>query len=310
MRYYSNTASQAVLVSPATPSDAVLSVDTVGGFPASFPFTLVIDPDTLSSEVVNVTAVAGTTLTVERGQDNTSAVSHSAGAVVTHDHTARDFQEPQSHMAASSGVHGLTGAVLGTTDVQTVTNKNLSSGTNIFPTSLATLTTAQVLTNKDLTSLTNTFAVSAKNPSGALLAYGGSSAPTGWLLCDGTAVNRTTYADLFAVIGTTYGVGDGSTTFNLPALRSRFPVGAGSFAVLGANEGSAEAARTTAHTHLAGTLDTVPYTMDDAQNTTATGSSGRLQGNANNITHNHPITGSTAATANVPYTSVNWIIKT
>lgn len=54
-----------------------------------------------------------------------------------------------------------------------------------------------------------------------------SSAPSGWLLCDGSAVSRTTYARLFTAISTTYGVGDGSTTFNLPDFRGRAPVGVG-----------------------------------------------------------------------------------
>jgi len=57
------------------------------------------------------------------------------------------------------------------------------------------------------------------NPTGAVLMWTTNSAPTGYLLCDGTAVSRTTYAGLFAVTGTTYGVGDGSTTFNLPNLK-------------------------------------------------------------------------------------------
>lgn len=52
-----------------------------------------------------------------------------------------------------------------------------------------------------------------------------STAPTGWLICDGSAVSRATYDDLFAAIGTTFGTGDGSTTFNLPDLRGRVPVG-------------------------------------------------------------------------------------
>lgn len=69
-------------------------------------------------------------------------------------------------------------------------------------------------------------------PAGALSMYGGGSAPTGWLLCDGTAVNRTTYADLFAAIGTTWGVGNGTTTFNVPDLRGRSPIGAGTGAGL------------------------------------------------------------------------------
>lgn len=62
-------------------------------------------------------------------------------------------------------------------------------------------------------------------PAGALIPYAVNSAPSGWLLCDGTAVSRTTYATLFAAIGTTYGVGDGSTTFNLPDLRGRIIAG-------------------------------------------------------------------------------------
>lgn len=56
------------------------------------------------------------------------------------------------------------------------------------------------------------------------------TAPTGWLLCDGTNVSRTTYADLFAVIGTTYGPGDGSTTFNVPDMTGRVPAGFSAFA--------------------------------------------------------------------------------
>ena len=71
--------------------------------------------------------------------------------------------------------------------------------------------------------------------------YAGSTAPSGWLLCDGSAVSRTTYATLFAVIGTTYGTGDGSTTFNLPNLTDRFPIGAGSTYSLNATGGSANA---------------------------------------------------------------------
>lgn len=62
-------------------------------------------------------------------------------------------------------------------------------------------------------------------PTGALMDYAGTTAPTGWLLCDGAAVSRTTYAALFAQLGTTFGAGDGSTTFNVPDLRGRVGVG-------------------------------------------------------------------------------------
>jgi microcystin-dependent protein len=85
--------------------------------------------------------------------------------------------------------------------------------------------------------------------------WAAASAPTGWLLCDGSAVSRTTYAGLFAILSTTYGVGDGSTTFNLPDLRGRFPVGknAGTFSALGGTGGEETHTLTVpempAHTH-------------------------------------------------------------
>lgn len=60
---------------------------------------------------------------------------------------------------------------------------------------------------------------------GVVFPFAGSVAPDGWLLCDGSAINRVTYSRLFAMIGTTYGVGDGSTTFNLPDIRGRIAIG-------------------------------------------------------------------------------------
>ena len=65
-------------------------------------------------------------------------------------------------------------------------------------------------------------------PPGAIIDFAGSSAPAGWHLADGSAISRSTYARLFAVIGTTYGAGDGSTTFNVPDMRGLFALGAGS----------------------------------------------------------------------------------
>ena len=62
-------------------------------------------------------------------------------------------------------------------------------------------------------------------PIGSIVPYGTTTAPTNWLVCDGSAVSRTTYANLFAVIGTSFGSGDGSTTFNLPNLKGRVAVG-------------------------------------------------------------------------------------
>lgn len=76
---------------------------------------------------------------------------------------------------------------------------------------------------------------------GTIVATGRTTAPIGWLLCDGAAVSRTTFADLFAAIGTAYGIGDGSTTFNVPDLRQRFPLGkaaSGTGATLGGTGGA------------------------------------------------------------------------
>ena len=84
---------------------------------------------------------------------------------------------------------------------------------------------------------------SPDSPTGSVQMFAGASAPTNWLLCDGSAISRTTYSSLFAVIGTVFGTGDGSTTFNIPDMRGRMPIGAGtgtglSARTIGQNNGS------------------------------------------------------------------------
>lgn len=92
-------------------------------------------------------------------------------------------------------------------------------------------------------------------PTGAMLEYGGATAPTGWLLCNGAAVSRTTYAALYAVLGDTYGAGDGSTTFNVPDRRDRVGVGAGSTYARGATGGATTSTTSAdgAHNHTGST---------------------------------------------------------
>lgn len=106
-----------------------------------------------------------------------------------------------------------------------------------IPLAQCSITTGGAITNTDEREFAN-FASSAM-PVGSMVAYGGATAPSGWLLCYGQAVSRTTYALLFAAISTAYGVGDGSTTFNLPDKRGRVSLGKD-------NMGGASANRVTA----------------------------------------------------------------
>ena len=165
MRRYSNTAVQTALSGPVTAAATSMSVSAVTGFPGT-DFVLAIDYGTANQELVLVTAVSGTTLTVTRGYDNTTAVSHDTGAVVVHTHSAADFADSRNHEAATSNVHGVTGVLLGASDTAVLTNKDLTSGTNTFPAKLQNAlsltgsivgsTDTEALTNKDLSDATNT----------------------------------------------------------------------------------------------------------------------------------------------------------
>jgi microcystin-dependent protein len=84
---------------------------------------------------------------------------------------------------------------------------------------------AKVGVNSSAVTTSHDYLIKNNTPAGVINMWATTTAPTSWLLCDGTAVSRTTYAALFAVISTTYGVGDGSTTFNVPNLKGKVPVG-------------------------------------------------------------------------------------
>jgi hypothetical protein len=165
-RQYRSTVEAKTLSASINNSIGSMTVNTASTLPNSFPYTLVIDPDTATEEIVTVTASSGggTTLAITRGQDGTSAQAHDSGAVVKHMITARDLQEPQDHIAATSAIHGVTGSVVGTSDTQTLTNKTVNLTNNTLTGTTAQFNTAlsdgnfatqagtETLTNKTLTS--------------------------------------------------------------------------------------------------------------------------------------------------------------
>jgi hypothetical protein len=103
-RFYSSTAARTTLATGVDDSTTTLSVAAVSGWPTSFPYTLIVDQDTVNEEIVEVSARSGTTLTVTRGVDGTSAVAHSAGAAVQHGVSARDFDGPNAFINGTGTV--------------------------------------------------------------------------------------------------------------------------------------------------------------------------------------------------------------
>jgi len=170
-------------------------------------------------------------------------------------------------------------------------------------------------------------------PTGSITMFAGSTSPGGYLLCQGQAVSRTTYADLFAVIGTTYGTGDGSTTFNLPNLQGRFALGKSSSYALGSAGGASTVTLTTnqipAHTHGSKSLTGEASAWGDTGLLGGTSSvSGIISKSGSysyapdwanaaghklkiDATHEHDSVGGGGAHENMPpYQTVNYIIKT
>ena len=148
-------------------------------------------------------------------------------------------------------------------------------------------------------------------PAGSISMYAGSTAPTGYLLCDGSAVSRTTYADLFTAIGTTYGTGDGSTTFNVPNVKGKVPVGRDSgdtsFDTLGETGG--------AKTHTLQVTEIPAHHHQGNKVTVCTAHTGATTGNvandASGTDWNTSDTGGGQAHNNLqPYIVFNYIIKT
>jgi microcystin-dependent protein len=191
---------------------------------------------------------------------------------------------------------------------------------------------ASLLSNGD-----GTFSWDNAIPPGVMMPFAGSAAPTGYLLCNGDAVSRTTYANLFTAIGTTYGAGDGSTTFNLPNTNGKVLVGYNSseteFNTLGKTGGEKTHTLTTtempSHYHYVSLTTstngahTHSYQKGDPGDNSISDNSGSFDeyddmsattGSAGN--HNHTVSGNTGSKGSggahnnlQPYITLNYIIK-
>lgn len=156
-------------------------------------------------------------------------------------------------------------------------------------------------------------------PVGSLMSYIGSTTPnSSWVLCNGSAISRTTYSSLFTVIGTTYGVGDGATTFNVPDLRGRVPVGFGQGTGLTnrtmAASGGSEALASHNHSTLdAGYGSTVFTTASSTLSIVETAKAVVNSWSYQQVSFNgSAVTGSTGAGSSgnmQPFVVVNFIIK-
>lgn len=160
--------------------------------------------------------------------------------------------------------------------------------------------------NRRFKQLSDALDALAAYPTGSIIPFAGSVAPTGWLFCNAFAYSRTDYAALFAVIDTNYGLGDGSTTFNVPDLRGR--------AMIGTGTGSGLTARTLAQkvgeeNHQLTIPEMPAHTHPNAQTTNNVGGAGGTNGNATSTPSSSA--GSDTAHNNMqPSLVVNFIIKT
>lgn len=126
---YATNVPQTNLTGLINATATVMSVGSSSGWPAT-PFTAILEIGTSLQEPIDVTNITGTTWTVVRAIDSTVGFTHQVGATVTHGDIGRDFREARSHIDASTGVHGIGGgsSVVGTTDVQNLSNKTIVSG--------------------------------------------------------------------------------------------------------------------------------------------------------------------------------------
>jgi microcystin-dependent protein len=241
-----------------------------------FPLTLVKTNGDL--EIVRATARSSDTITIVRAQENTTAQAFSAGDRVEIRLTSGTLE------GEITRIEGLANTAQDTADTKAPLTRSIATSTGLLgggnltadrtlSIDIATQAEAEAGTSntKVMTPLRTRQAIAAQVPPGTVIYVAMNTAPTGYLKCNGAAVSRTTYAALFAVIGTTFGAGNGSTTFNLPDLRGEFIRGwdDGRGVDSGRAFGSAQAQAIQSHTH--------------QQSHTGTGNAGQIQSGGGSV---------------------------
>jgi len=257
------------------------------------------------------------------------------------------FKDFYSETLQTTGAATVGGALTLTTDltvpnggtgVSTLTDKGMLYGQGTSAVLATAAGTEGQLLRAGSSGVPAFSTINAVNPAGAIIMYGAATAPTGYLKCDGSNVNRVTYSDLFTAIGTTYGSGDGSLTFGIPNLESRFPIGydgGSSYALAGTggaitdtptlsgtNAGtSITEAQMPSHTHdswgsgwptgsWTGGTGTSQSSVTQTGGSLVSTSTLRTLSTGSGNTHTHTWTGTSTAVDTVPpYLVVNYIIK-
>lgn len=212
----------ATLATSIGSSDTVLTLNLTDSYTPAIPsdsrmpLTLLDSTNPAAFEVVYCTAATGTQFTVIRAMESTTAISWSAGISVIGPPTGGSQQ-----LLTQAGYAPPWSSTIATQIGGYQLNALVQDSSGVLWRSTA----ADNYTQPGTLNATWVFANSGAVPVGSVLDFCGTTAPDGWVLAYGQAVSRTTYAALFAVLGTLYGAGDGSTTFNLPDCRGRALIG-------------------------------------------------------------------------------------
>ena len=210
-----------------------------------FPVTVIKSDGTL--EIMKCTARSGDVLTVTRSQEATTAKSFSIGDRVSLRITAGSLTD---FMGNKQPLDDTLTALAGLT---TSADKLIyATGTDAFSLTPLTVFARSFLDDSSQSEFLATVgAIASSMIIGMVSAFARSSAPSGFLKCNGAAISRTSYAALFAVIGTTFGAGDGSTTFNVPDLRGEFVRGWDDARGIDSGRalGSSQSSQNLSHTH-------------------------------------------------------------